>query len=107
LKRALQVHRRKLDELPVIWGESSHNLEIVDRCFANVRVDRELAIAICTTVVQQMPRLTNIPSTVTVDVQKLNAWIQACPRPITDDAEAIQAAMGHDNFCHVVVTATK
>jgi hypothetical protein len=77
-----------------------------------MKIDRELAKTICAAIIQHIhnlemdPDQSSIPAIITVDVQKLHAWMLGCPRPITDVAEILDA-MGYNNFCQEIVTATK
>ena len=78
-----------------------------------MKVDRELAKTISAAIIQHMQKSTIemnpdqsiIPAIITVDMQKLHAWLLRCPRQITDIGEILEA-MGYNNFCQQVVTAT-
>jgi hypothetical protein len=71
--------------------------------------DRELSKAVCVAVVQHMQSHPNWANTIvdvlTVDMKKLRSWLHE-NTGITD-ATLLGSAMGYNNFCMDVVTATR
>lgn len=69
---------------------------------------RELSKALCVTLVQHMQNdqsLSGIEA-LAVDLQKLRSWLASCPLSVLTDATLLDSAMGYNNFCLDIVTAT-
>lgn len=70
-------------------------------------VDRKLSKALCVVLVKYMQAHKSqfTVDKIVVDMTRLRAWLDSNPE-ITD-ADVLDSALGYNNFCKEIVTATK
>ena len=69
--------------------------------------DRELFKAVCVAVVRHMQGHPEwVEDELTVDTKRLRSWLLA-NTGMSTDAEVLDSAMGYNNFCMDVVSATR
>jgi hypothetical protein len=83
-----------------------------DQASVMLDVDRELAKSVCAAIVNFITSNPSVAKSftmtaLTIDMLRLCEWTETSCLPSTADQQELLAAMGYNNFCLEVVTATR